>query len=298
MNRSKEANILIYRTFTEEELLQLSDTEFETLQKKFNFYHLQAVPPSFNKFYEEHNIEETKKSPVVWNVYKRKLSAETSRFSCLDRYARIFSLCRTLGVRNIYDIGCGHNLQAFLLIETPDLHYTGIDNRLHAPFENFQPDSEELNKMFKEFTGSDRIRFIKATFPCELSVNPNNIAVGIGSLKSPVAGEKKTVEVFNQDFDRILIDVPTKKLNIRGMSAKEIVCNNIQIYENPYNEYFELWESVMPDFEFFKLGGHLNYIFATRVSKDKEKLAQKFTINGKHISAGLFDISWTNEIDP
>lgn len=302
-DRSPSNNRHIYRYFTEEEINGLTDEEFVALKKKMNpYFTLSPVSAKFDTFMQKirsasaftdsAKADFAKADMNDLRIYERLLTAEQSRFGCFERYAHIFSFCRALGVTNLYDIGCGHQLQASLLIHAPDIYYTGIDDRFISFFEDFEPNPDYLNQLFESFLDSDRIRFIMDEYPCKLSVRENNIAAAIGSLRY----EPAVAKALSRDFERILIDLPSQEFDAGGLSAKDIANSDINIWKNPFEKYYSLWKSAMPEYKFYKIGGHLNYIFGTKKSCDEESLAKKYTVKDNCITAGLFDIEWAYEL--
>ena len=64
------------------------------------------------------------------------------------------------------------------LTDAEDLCYTGIDPEIFEDFaEDFACEPELVNEYFERFTGSDRIRHIRAAYPCPLEVAENNGAL-------------------------------------------------------------------------------------------------------------------------
>lgn len=307
IDRSKEWNSRLYRLFGEKELDELTDEEFEVLVAKVETplrYTLPPLDPSFASFFAGDNLDAFDWDKTEMAIYKRKMAADFCFFGGFDQYARIFSLCRTIGAKNIYDIGCGSNLQAFLMVYSQDMSYTGIDDRLCAPIEfgwpfdkKFEPSPEYLNDLFKKFVGSDRIRFVKDTYPCKLDIAENNIAVSLGSITSHIINKPETMISIARDFERIMIDIPDKKMDVEGFSAKDIIYNDVNIWRNTRDEYVSRMQELMPEFTFYDFGGHLNHTFGTRVPSDKERLDSKFVcVNGRYMT-GLFDMEWYREMD-
>lgn len=201
-----------------------------------------------------------------------------------------FSFLRTLGVKNIYDIGCGQELQALLLVYEPDMNYTGIDRRIFEnPFENFVSPPEYINEIIERFIGNDRIRFIRETYPCELTVAQNNIALlfnVIGTVEDPIF---KTV---CESFERMIVNIPNTKVDpaVKQMSAKEFVYSNINGIIDPFEEQYRICKERMPDHTFYRLGE--STIFGTSVSSDKEKIENSYMVSGDEIATKVFDRHW------
>lgn len=294
INRSEASpeNFLLYRLYKTEELASLSDDEFEILQGKLKYY--TSSPSSttnyFKEFFEGYMGESIhgNGNEVDYAVFKRKnIIDDMSRYYCFYRYERIFTFIRTLGITNIYDIGCGQELQALLLVYEPDMNYTGIDNRIFEnPFEKFVSAPDYINGIMEKFIGNERIKFIRETYPCELNVTRNNIAL-ILNVIGVIDGENPIIKTVYKNFERIIVNIPTTKINptLKQMSAKEFVYGNIDGIINPFEEQYKIYKEQMPDYMFYRLGG--STIFGTKISSDKENLESNYIISGDEITTGL-----------
>jgi len=301
-------NSNIYKYFKDEELAQLTDEEFEILQKKITLpYRTTSASfrATFVDFYESYEGNNFKPNGLdgdatKLNVYKRIMAANMNYFSCFYRYSRIFSLCRALGVTNIYDIGCGSQLQAFLVMYAPDMNYTGIDPNIFGDYpDDFFPDPDYMNELFEQFNGNDKIKYIKGAYPVDLTVAENNIAacINVGSIANAVDNEKgkNIVEALTKDFERIALNVPERELSLAGMTIKDIIYNDVDVWVNPFEKYYGLWKEAMPDFAFYRIG-EPNLIFGTRIADDREKLEKKYTLIGDQVLTGIVDIPWHTEL--
>lgn len=312
VDRSKSWNNMIYKIFSEKEISELTDEEFARLYDKIErplHYSLPWVSEFYKNYFTGRNMDAFDWDKTELAIFRRKLAADFYLFGNCDQYARIFSMCHTLGIKNIFDIGCGLNLQAFLMVYSPDMHYTGIDDIFcqHLEFGwpvdgdfnkvAFSPDPAYLNELFKDFVGSDRIQFVKDTYPCKLEIPENNIAIALGSISAAVKYRPEIVQTLAQDFERVMIDMPDKKLNVNGHSAKEVIYEDIDVWKDVTEEYVERMKEAMPEFTFYGFGGHIYHLFGTRISSDKERLESKFTfVNGRFMT-GLFDMEWYREMD-
>ncbi len=300
VNREKThyANRLLYKYFKEDELAALTDEEFAVLQEKLDNY--LTFSPGYNvnfiDFYHGTNAGDIRGngSDTDLRIYRRKAMAdETHRSLTFYCYERLFSLAYALGVRHFYDIGCGNELQAFLLTWDKDLHYTGIDpNIFHAYYDDFHTEPPYVNGLFEKFTASDRIRYIKAEYPCELNIEENNIAIA-SHVFGRVADSPLYAAMAN-DFERIILDLDNKCLNpvLREMSAKDAVKNDIRVWIDPFEEDFVLLKKIMPDFEFLRLGTSgttSTYVFGTRIPSDLEKLEKRYIRVGDSLLSGVID---------
>ena len=305
VNRSKtySLNRNIYQYFKEEDISALTDEEFAVLQKKLKSGSTtkSSIRAAFVDFFEGYEGDEIQGNgdSTDHRIYKRKLMADNPhRPECFHRYERIFALCYALGVTNLYDIGCGNQMQAFMLAYDPDIHYTGIDNTIFQDFyDEFFADPEYVNKLFEEFVGSDRIKYIKERYPCELEISENNIGISLFvGMDRTFDDVEKIAEFYSRDFERVVFNVFTKKLNskIPEMDIKDIVYNDVDVWTNTFEETYSFWKKVMPDYEFYRLSNSTlwHFIFATKIPEDKEKLAKRYTVIDDQILTGVFDTTW------
>ena len=127
-------------------------------------------------------------------------------------YSRIFELCRVLGCRNIYDIGCQRINQSFQLIRYSTMSYTGI-SPWGFDLNDYQK-SDYKDKNYKVYSVKDapkpfcggRIRFFKGYYPRDkFEILPDNIAVACYSftMLRDETEIRETVRALTQDFDRV-----------------------------------------------------------------------------------------------
>jgi len=297
LDRSKNNsdNAYIYDYLKEEDFSQLTNEEFVILQTKFKPFSLHGENGNFYDFYYGPNAKGIKGDEKTLNIYKRVIAAHLDYFPCVYKYSRVFSFCRELGITNLYDIGCGQQLQAFLLINTPDINYTGIDSNIfHNYPDEFIAEPEYINEMFEKFTGSSRIKYIKEIYPIDLAVIENNIAIvlycffGIETNKEKW---KNAVAILSRDFERVLFNIPIREYNLRGMNIKDIIYNEVEVWKNPFEKYYDLWKKSMPDFEFYRIG-EPNLIFGTKFFEDRKKLEKKYILIDDQVLTGVVDIPW------
>ena len=167
----------------------------------------------------------------------------TLEYLYYDNYARVFGLCRILGLTNLYDIGCGNRLQAFFLHGHKNMFYTGIDKGI-----DFTRLNEFLDtQLFPNDKG--RIKFRTGTYPFEITPAKNNAAILLYSL-GMIPDEqsiKNIAAALSGDFERVL-------MNIRS-------------------EYFSIWEAELSDFTQYKIGDAENpFVFCTKFPEDISKL--------------------------
>jgi hypothetical protein len=157
---------------------------------------------------------------------------------------RNFGLCRELGIMNIYDIGCGFFHQAFFLTSFEDMRYLGIES-------DKEFNSERLNSLFAQ--NNENIKFQRAEYPCDITTESNNIAIAFNSIATMNRGEEKIKNIakaLSNDFERIIMTV--------------------------WEETIELWQTSLPDFTFYTLGGQgdLPIVFATKFPDEIAKLEE------------------------
>ena len=292
-------NHLIYKLYNPEELAALSDEEFISLQSKLRYYTSSkcSIRAYFNDFFEGEEDKTIAGNEVDYAIFKRKsIIGELPRYFCFYRYERLFTLIHALEINNIYDIGCGDDLQALMLVYDQDMHYTGIDSRIFDyPFDNFVSDPQYVNKIIEKFTGSDRIKFINATYPCDLEVSDNNIALVLNVL-GLVEGNNPILTALYENFERIIVNIPDKTINplAKQMSAKEFACSNFEGFINPFDEQYEFYKQLMPEYVFYKIGR--NTIFGTKIAADIEKLENNYFIAGDTVTIGVLDTHWIHKV--
>ena len=298
--KNNARNSVIYRYFKEEDIAQLTDEEFEILQTKTKMTIASApIRASFHDFSESSDASGLKGDETTLNIFKRAMAAHSMYFPCFENYSRVFSFCRSLGVANLYDIGCGNQLQAFLLMEAPEMNYTGIDGDIfcHYP-DNFMADPDYINGLFEEFTGSGRIRYVKERYPCDLAVAENNIALFLYcffGIDSDGKKWKNAAAALSRDFERVLFNLPFMEYNLTGMDARDIIYNEVEVWTNPFEKYYDMWKNAMPDFEFYRIG-EPNFVFGTKFPEDREKLEKRYTLADNKAMTGAIDIPWHQEL--
>lgn len=307
VNRSSEyyRNRIIYRMFTKNDIENLSDEEFKALQNSAapRYSTLPHVERLYYDFFAGLDSGDLQGNGdrVDMRIYQRKVATELSHLGCYDRYIQLFGFSMALGIKNIYDIGCGHQLQAFLLTFAPDVNYVGIDDQFQNSLENFEVDPDYITDLFRKITATDRFEFKKSTYPCELEIKQGNIAIAIAvccNLKS--SNQKDTLKRLGCDFERIIFDINKSVLNttLTAKDIPDIISRKIDMWYDPTDEFMKTIKELLPEFEIFSLGGKKsNYIFATKFKEDIGILNEKFIIAGDKITTGLFDLKYTNLID-
>lgn len=298
-SRNNPQNVNIYFYLKEDDLAQLTDEEFEILQTKLKPVTSAPTNASFHDFCEGPDANGLKGDETTLNIFKRAMAAHRGYHSCFSNYSRVFSFCRRLNITNLYDIGCGNQLQSFLLICAPDMNYTGIDrNIFHDYPDNFMAEPAYINELFEQFTGGGRIRYIKQTYPFDLAAPENNIAILLNCFCRIDADEKEWANAaahISRDFERVLFNITSKEYNLAGVNIKDIVHSEVEIWVNPFEKYYSLWKNALPGFEFYKIG-EPNVVFGTKVPEDGEKLKKHYTIVDNRVMTGAIDIPWHQEL--
>jgi len=185
------------------------------------------------------------------------------------RYSRIFNLCHTLGITNIYDIGCQFLNQSFLLIRYSRLCYVGIEGDrfylndyrlLDRDEKNFYfPTTKQIPPAFAE----GRISFKKGYYPLELNVAQNSIAIACSSIASINNKNEinKMASPLTKDFDRVIFNV-----------RKDTI---------------DYWKNAnWGDFKFHPIG-HCNFVFGTKYLEDIDKLRIMYPFSDGRFSTGI-----------
>lgn len=292
-DKKNPRNSLIYKYLKEEELAGLTDQEFAILQNKFRALVVTGSTGSLYAFQEGPDAGGIHGDAAALGIYRRSIAASPFYFDCFYRYSRIFTLCYRLGARNLYDIGCGQQMQGFLMIYAPELTYTGIDmNIFREPFEAFSCQSETVNEWFEKFTGCDRIRHMKETYPCELTVKPENAAILLGVFL-PEDKIHPTGAAMAKDFERVVISIPTEgRYRLDGMTAREIIDQDLDVWSRPFEHLYARWREAMPGFEFYRLSDGV--VLGTKCPEDRRILETKYTVIGDRILADVSDVPWYN----
>ena len=303
IDRSREStdNVLIYQLYKEEDLADLTDEEFAVLQEKLKYYtrSIAGIPAAFGEFYSgfNHELIRGDGTPTDFCIFKRKSMADNlPRLAWFYRAERMFTLGRTLGVKNFYELGCGEELQASLLVYDPELSYTGMDTDLfHAYYDDFHTEPAYVNKVFERFTGSSRIKYIKDKYPCKLDAAENNFAIVRRTFRKVEEGGELT-GWLSETFERITISLADRRINpvLRETAAKDFVYADLPVWEDIFEEELLQLKKAMPKFEFFRLG--TTFVFGTKIPTDREKLEKRYILVGDRLLSDVIDRHWINEM--
>jgi len=291
LNSSANEYIALY--CKENEVNALTDEEFAVLQQKLQ--NGRGLPCTGNlEFHQFENSKTVPKDEI--GLFRRVSATSPFLFSTMYEYSRVFSFCASLGISNIYDIGCGHRMQSLMLMYAPEITYTGIDPYIfHDPFTDFEADAGYINDRLAQFqNGSDRIFYIEKGYPCELEIVQNNIAVmlymGMEIEKNPQSFKKLT-QALSGDFERIFKNLSQTELDvklIKNTPVRDIVNGKVDVRKNVFTERLSEWKHAMPGFTFFTLGN--GFFFATKNERDIKKLQTNYTVSKKNeITSGLMD---------
>ena len=126
------------------------------------------------------------------------------------KYKRIFGLCMILGATDIYDIGCGGDLQVGYISQYRGISYTGIDSREDLEIEKY-------NDLFESYNPD--ICFKRMKYPCTFEVKTqDHMVILVGwYLNDP----EKTIEALVRDFSRIYIQIPDEHLELTKRILKK-----------------------------------------------------------------------------
>ena len=284
------------------EVNALTDEEFLVLQEKLKCSHSMPCTGNgeFYRFMSGRTLTELGDDGL--GLYRRIAAACPFHFNPLYEYSKVFSFCASLGIRNIYDIGCGQQMQGLMMMYAPEMTYTGIDSYLfHDGITDFDADPGYINDRLAQFQGGfyseDRIFYIQKGYPCELQIEQNNIAVMLhmcmGIEKNPKE-MKKLTEALSGDFERIFKNLQQTRLDVelvKRTPAKEIVHGDVEVRKNVFADNLLMWKRSMPEFTFFTLGS--GFVFATKNERDIKKLHANYNVSKKNeITAGLMDYAF------
>ena len=190
-------------------------------------------------------------------------------------YSRIFDLCRVLGCRNIYDVGCQRINQSFQLIKYSSMSYTGIspwgfdlNDFSQSDYKTKNYKVYSVNNAPKPFCNG-RIRFFKGYYPRDrFEIHPNNIAVACYSFTMLREDDEisETVHALTQDFDRVLFNIG---------------------YQN--HELIGKWKSAdWSAFEVYPIGPQ-GFLFASKHREDIERMKKVYPFEDGRFSTGIDD---------
>ena len=299
--KENEKNRLLYSYWKEDELNELTDEEFAVLQKKVNLHRTQPMKGGtayFREFFGGKNDCGIPGDPVEFAVYKRKLFMYRLRDTYFySAYERMFSFARNLGITHIYDIGniSFPDLQAMYLIHDPAMHYTGVEDRMFQEWNtHVSAEHSYLNSLFEQFTGSDRIRFIRDRYPCELEIAENSVGVMFGCrILIDVEWEEDLVKRLGGDFDRFILELAgaTNNTDVAHMKAKDVVYQEVAKYKDIRGEQLDYLREYLPDHEFYVLSGnrHSLIVYGTRFKSDRAKIEARYELMGNRVVTDLID---------
>ncbi|MBR3997140.1 MAG: hypothetical protein IKI93_02210 [Clostridia bacterium] len=300
-NLHSSTNKYISMYCRQNELDALTDEEFVTLQHKMSPYvsHPDTGNMEFRDFCIGKPADKIFRDSREFGIYKRMLTCVDDYFDSRDRYSKIFSLCAALGINNIYDIGCGQQMQGLMMMYAPEMTYTGIDMEIfHDWATQFDAAPGYINDRLAQFQSGqyskDQIFYIKQSYPCELTVERNNVAVMLGcflGIEEDQRAMNAMTEALSRDFERIVKEIPLKAMDvklIKNTPARDIASGKVDIMTDIFADRFAMWKRAMPGFEFFHLGN--GFIFGTKNERDIKKLQANYTVSKRNeITAGLMD---------
>ena len=195
-----------------------------------------------------------------------------------DKYRRIFGFCFLLGLKNIYDIGCGTGMQVGSIVKYQDIAYTGIDC-----FDMLEIDPSDNNttqmipmKMYNQlFNGyNDKIRFYKGKYPLHIQSEEDAIAILLGWVPDV---QTDLPQILTKDFKRILLQT-----ELSDLSAWQNVLAQYELYP----VYTYTWEHCFTG----KLNGY-TYLYASKYPEDIECLKKSdYDYNDSRFVLGHVDM--------
>lgn len=204
------------------------------------------------------------------NIKRNIADKECEFYQVNFRYKKIFELCRIIGVKNIYDIGCRTINQAFLLVDYSVQCYTGIMDGRFVLNHFRQKDYDDQNDtvFITEETPppfcNGRISFIKGHYPeNKPCVQENNIAVAAYSftMYRDVNSIRCVSDALLNDFERFLFNVSTDSLGI--------------------------WKNMgLGGVRFFPIGSQ-GFVFGTKNPSDIECLKQNYPYENGYFKTGI-----------
>lgn len=190
-------------------------------------------------------------------------------YSVHEKYTNFFNLCRVIGAKNIYDIGCNTVHQSYILANPyTTMSYTGIEEYAFKLIDYLPNDYEDeyTDVMVTYDTPAPlyngRIKYVKGSFPSvPLDVQPNNIAIASCSLMM-LTDERDIEDAFEalkEKFERFVITVPNP------LYAKE---------------KYEMWKKQdWSGYEICPVGN--SHVFATKNPEDIKRLREVYQYNSE-----------------
>ncbi len=279
VNRSPKhhENEDIYRYLPEKEVDKLSDEEFLRLRELFRGSCINGGYAAFHDFKEGAHPDGINGDETDLHLFKRAVRADAVMGDAIFRYACLFRLCLDLEISNIYDIGCGQELQAFLLATVNDVTYTGVDPLIFDSFDGFEADVNYVNWKFRQFTRSDRITFLRQSYPCELDIQPNNIGIFFFCMMGRNEEQCRKNAAMLGDFERAAFTIIRREFAWNGKDIHDIVKKNAVVWVNPYEKYLSFYKKALPEYKFYKIG-EPNIVFCTKNPVDIKRLERKYTV--------------------
>ncbi|MBQ8332589.1 MAG: helix-turn-helix domain-containing protein [Clostridia bacterium] len=298
-------NHLIYDYWKEEDLNALTDEEFELLRQKVT-YEITSIAhrsEEFEHFFAGKDGESIRGdgNAADFRIYRYKSMADNLLVSELfSLYERLFTFASRIGVRHIFDIGCMPSFQASYLVHHPEMHYTGIDEQLFAV--PIHIEESYVNRVFESFTGSDRIKYVKENYPCELDVPENSIAFCVWKRRIPIVEwEEELLLHLASQFDRFVIEMVaiTNNSDLAKMDVKDVVRRKVDNFMDIRGEQMMNLRRLLPEYEFYTLRDHRQsfIVYATKIRSDRETILSHYDLIGDRIVSDAVDAHWIHEMD-
>lgn len=195
-----------------------------------------------------------------------------------DKYRRIFGFCYLLGLKNIYDIGCGTDMQVGSIVKYKNISYTGIDcfDMLEMDTSNHNTDemmpAKIYNQLFQDY--NERIRFYKGKYPLHIQAEEDAIALLLGWVPDV---RTDLPQVLMRDFNRILLQT-----ELSDLSAWQSVLEQYELY----SVHTYTWEHCFTG----KKKGY-TYLYASKYPEDIECLKKtNYDYNDSRFTLDHYDM--------
>ncbi len=305
--KDRHPNWLIYSYWKEEDLDALSDEEFRILRQKvtFEYRSIEYRSEKFTDFFAGKNgadliTAESGRTEADYFLYRQKSMADNlniTHFFAL--YERIFTFLCSLGIRNLFDLCCMPFLQSAWLVHYPDMRYTAVSDPL---FHHPHIEESYVNKLFEDFTGSDRIRYIREEYPCDLDIPENSAAIAVWThrLAAIVAWEEDKLRKLASQFDRFIIELVgrTNNTDLSNLPLKDVIYGEHRNFNDIREEQLANLKELLPQYEIYRLSDNpQNFIlYGTRCPSDRDTILRRYDLIGDRIVSDMIPPHWSYEL--
>ena len=152
-----------------------------------------------------------------------------------------------------------------------------MDPLIFDSFDGFEADVNYVNWKFRQFTRSDRITFLRQSYPCELDIQPNNIGIFFFCMMGRNEEQCRKHAAMLGDFERAVFTIIRREFAWNGKDIHDIVKKNAVVWVNPYEKYLSVYKKALPEYKFYKIG-EPNIVFCTKNPVDIKRLERKYTV--------------------